>query len=122
MKINGVNTTSISKINGKSLAAMSKIAGVTLPAASVQLSVYYNADAGTADAFCAGFDNTLITIYTPTYTTLATIYSNNANIYTDSGLTTLASAGYYGITNGGPFNTWYERGITSWVDTGMCPD
>ena len=120
MKIKGVITTSISKINGVSLAAISKIAGVALPAASVQLSVYYTSSRN-PDDFCVG-DNTLITIYTPTYTTLATIYSNNANIYTDSGLTTLASAGYYGITNGGPFNTWYERDITSWVNTGMCPD
>jgi len=88
----------------------------------VQLSVYYNADAGAPEAFCSAAGNTLITIYTPTYTTLATIYSNNANIYTDSSLTTLASAGYYGITNGGPFNTWYERGTSSWVSTGACPD
>ena len=88
----------------------------------VQLSVYYNADAETYEGFCSGFGNTLVTIYTPTYTTLATIYSNNANIYTDSGLTTLASAGYYGITNGGPFNTWYERGTSSWVSTGQCQE
>ena len=89
---------------------------------SVQLSVYYNADAETSEVFCTGFGNTLVTIYTPTYTTLATIYSNNANIYTDSGLTTLASLGFYGITNGGPLNTWYERGTSSWVSTGLCPD
>lgn len=121
MKINGVITTSISKINGKSLASISKIAGVTLPAAVVQLSVYYNS-AGYSDAFCNQEGNTLVTIYTPTHTTLANIYSNGANIYTDSGLTTLASAGYYGITNGGPLNTWYERDANSWVDTGLCPD
>ena len=92
----------------------------------VQLSVYYNADAGSSNSFCAGSGNTLITIYTPTYTTLATIYSNNAYIYTNSGLTTLASSGFYSLTNGGLGNTWYQWTSTGtgsdWISSGACEE
>ena len=90
----------------------------------IQLSVYYNADAGTSEAFCTGAGNALITIYTPTYTTLATIYSNNAYIYTNSSLTTLASSGFYSLTNGGNGAVWYgwtSAGISSgWTSSGTC--
>ena len=93
---------------------------------SVQLSVYYNADAETSEVFCTGFGNTLVTIYTPTYTTLANIVSNAANIYTNSSLTTLASSGFYGITNGGLGNTWYQwtdQGIGFlWASSGTCEE
>lgn len=68
--------------------------------------------------FCAASGNTNINIYTPTYTTLANIYSNSANIYTNSDLTTLAAAGFYGTTNGG--GTWYEWDGSIWINTGSC--
>ena len=93
---------------------------------SVQLSVYYNSDAGNSDAFCNSAGNTLITIYTPTYTTLANIVDAGANIYTNSSLTTLAAAGHYGITNGGLDNTWYQwtdQGIgLEWASSGTCAE
>ena len=93
---------------------------------SVQLSVYYNSDVGNSDAFCNNAGNTLVTIYTPTYTTLANIVSNAANIYTNSSLTTLAAAGHYGITNGGLGNTWYQwtdQGIGFlWASSGTCEE
>ena len=93
---------------------------------SVQLSVYYNADTETPESFCSGDGNALVTIYTPTYTTLANIVSNAANIYTNASLTIIAPSGFYGITNGGPFNTWYkwydEGGGHQWTASGQCPD
>ena len=90
---------------------------------AVQLSVYYNAD---PESFCAGAGNTLVTIYTPTYTTLANIVSNAANIYTNASLTILAPSGHYGITNGGSGNTWYrwydEGAGLQWTSSGICAD
>lgn len=93
---------------------------------SVQLSVYYNADTETPDAFCSGDGNTLVTIYTPTYTTLANIYDNKSNIYTNASLTIIAPSGFYGITNGGSGNTWYPwinkgEGL-EWASSGACPE
>ena len=92
----------------------------------VQLSVYYNADAGNSNSFCTGIGNTLVTIYTPTYTTLVNIFNNSAYIYTNSSLTTLASSGFYSIMDGGEGASWYgwtSAGISSsWTSSGTCGD
>ena len=93
---------------------------------SVQLSVYYNLETVNPNVFCSGDGNALVTIYTPTYTTLANIVSNAANIYTNASLTILAPSGHYGITNGGSGNTWYkwydEGAGHVWANSGTCAD
>jgi hypothetical protein len=93
---------------------------------SVQLSVYYNPETETNEDFCNDNGNTLVTIYTPIYTTLANIVSNTANIYTNASLTILAPSGHYGITNGGSGNTWYkwydEGAGHVWGNSGTCAD
>ena len=93
---------------------------------SVQLSVYYNADAETSEVFCTGFGNTLVTIYTPTYTTLTNIFNAGAYIYTNSSLTTLATTGFYSIMDGGDGASWYGwtsgTSSSSWTSSGVCGD
>jgi len=79
---------------------------------------YYNSV--NSGRFCANNVNTSFTIYTSTYTTLANIYANGANIYSDTGLSSLASAGFYGVQNGGSGNTWYEWSGTAWINNGVC--
>jgi len=90
----------------------------------VQLSVYYNST--NANNFCASSGNDYITIYTPTLTTLVAIFNDNANIYTDSGLTTEAPSGYYSVLDGGDGTTWYQwtsgGSGSDWTGSGTCGD
>lgn len=89
----------------------------------VAISVYKNTK---STDFCSATGNTNVNIYNSTYTTLANIYGgtgNSSKIYSDSGLTTLAPTGYYGMTNGGSGNTWYAwdaSGDGAWTSTGDC--
>ena len=92
----------------------------------VAISVYKN---GSSGSFCTGTGgnaNTNVNIYNSTYTTLANMYTNNSSIYSDSGLTTLAPTGYYGMTNGGGGTTWYSwtngGSSSGWTSTGDCAD
>jgi hypothetical protein len=79
---------------------------------------YYNSISSLK--FCTDVGNTSFTVYTSTYTTLANIYSNSASIYSNTSLSSLASAGFYGVQNGGSGNTWYQWNGTVWIDTNTC--
>ena len=79
---------------------------------------YYNSVS--SGKFCDNNVNTSFTVYTSTHTTLANIYSNGASIYSNTGLSSLASAGFYGAQNGGTGNTWYEWSGTAWITTSTC--
>ena len=80
---------------------------------------YYNSS-GNPNDFCDNIGNTSFTVYTSTYTTLANIYSNSVSIYSDTGLTSLATGGVYGVQNGGSGNTWYQWNGTAWINTNTC--
>ena len=79
------------------------------------LTLYSN---GNSTKFCAGdATNAAITVYTPTQATLAAAYANSASIYSDTGLTLLASPVVLGNSDGG---TWYTWNGTAFTATGTC--
>ena len=52
--------------------------------------------------------------------TIGRAYSSSATIFSDAGLTTSASMGYYSNVNGGSGNIYYNWG-TGWSTSGSCP-
>lgn len=73
----------------------------------------------TSAGFCAGGASS-VTVYSDVYSSIAAAYSNNSTIYSDSGLTTAASAGYYGDTSGGPRQTNYYWNGRGWSGSNIC--
>jgi len=73
----------------------------------------------TSARICSGSaDNQ--TVYNSTYSTLSDVYLNSTPIFSDPGLTTSASIGFYSSTMGNG-STFYRWGGSSWITTGVCP-
>jgi|TARA_R110000868_G_scaffold140437_1_gene355983 hypothetical protein len=73
----------------------------------------------TSDKFCTGVTSAT-TVYNSTYTSIANAFTNNSSIYSNLGLSTLASAGYYGDTSGGSGQTNYYWNGTGWGKATSC--
>ena len=88
-------------------------------------SGYYNSDVMDSNAFCNNMGNTAATVYFSGSgaKTFADLYSSGSTIFSNTNLSTSASAGHYGDTNGGNGNTYYlwDPGSGGWSGTGMCP-
>jgi hypothetical protein len=85
---------------------------------------YYN-DSGVSGRFCASIGpNVAVTVYfagSGTKTFLQA-YNSGSVIYSDTALTTSASSGIYGSTDGGTGNKWFDWQVGSgWVSTDTCP-
>ena len=87
------------------------------PPAYQTLTGYSNAN---YPKFCSANANAAFTVYTATYSTLASAYANGASIYSDTALTTLATAGVYGNLDGGSGVNWYTWDGTMFTTTGSC--
>ena len=75
--------------------------------------------ASSSDAFCARRASS-VTIYNSTYTSIANAFTNSSSIYSNPGLSTLATAGYYGDVNGGTGNNNYYWSGTAWEESKTC--
>ena len=73
----------------------------------------------TSARFCAG-TTSATTVYNSTYSTIVNAFTNNSSIYSNLGLSTLASAGYYGDTSGGSGQTNYYWNGTTWSGATSC--
>ena len=73
----------------------------------------------TSARFCNG-TTSATTVYNSTYSTIANAFTNNSSIYSNLGLSTLASAGYYGDTSGGSGQTNYYWDGTAWDGSNSC--
>jgi len=87
------------------------------PPAYQTLTGYSNAN---YPKFCSANANAAFTVYTATDSTLASAYANGASIYSDTALTTLATAGVYGNLDGGSGVNWYTWDGTMFTTTGSC--
>ena len=74
---------------------------------------------GDSGVFCAG-RTSATTVYNSTYTSIANAFTNNSSIYSNPGLSTLASTGYYGDTSGGAGETNYYWSGTVWDKSNTC--
>jgi hypothetical protein len=86
-----------------------------IPPVLIEITSEYNADR--PDELCAGISTTQ-TVYTATSSTIASAFSNNETIYTDSALTTTASTGFYTDTIGTTNYRWDSS--TGWVGSFPC--
>lgn len=75
--------------------------------------------AGDSDTFCAG-RTSATTVYNSTYTSIANAFTNTSSIYSNSGLSSLASTGYYGDTSGGTGDNNYYWSGTAWGESKTC--
>jgi len=80
------------------------------------INAYVGANSG---RFCVGITSAT-TVYNSTYSTIVSAYTNNSSIYSNLGLSTLASAGYYGDTSGGSGQTNYYWNGTGWDGATLC--
>ena len=71
--------------------------------------------------FCAANANAAFTVYTLTDSTLAAAYANGAQIFSDTGLSSLAPAAVYGNLDGGSGVLWYTWDGAAFTATGSCP-
>ena len=84
---------------------------------------YYNST-GQSAKFCSRIGNAATTVYfagsgTKTF---SQAYNSGSVIYSDTALTTSASTGIYGDSNGGASNSWFDWQVGSgWASTGTCP-
>ena len=70
--------------------------------------------------FCEANANAAFTVYTATDSTLAAAYTNGAQIFSNTGLTTLAAAAVYGNSDGGSGVIWYTWDGNAFTTTGTC--
>jgi hypothetical protein len=81
------------------------------------LTGYSNAN---STKFCSANANAEFIVYTATDSTLAAAYANGAQIFSNTGLSSLAAAAVYGNSDGGGGVLWYTWDGNAFTTTGTC--